>query len=158
MQNFHFHFFICFFFSLLQNNSTSNDKSALCIHCWKWTRFFGGWRLSLPYVALGVALLMWPHNLWLSYVGGVQLIILALMRMFTIFRTSNMRGRGASLLPEFDDQNDKLVHFSSSNQYLIQTGLVSFMRQFYLIIFFLYNSLQLFSWISYVGTTYYQTG
>lgn len=82
------------------------DRSSLCIHCWKCTGFFGSWRLSFPYVALGVALLMWPHNLWLSYVGGAQLIILALLRMFTIFRI-NIRGREDSLLPEFDDPADK---------------------------------------------------
>lgn len=86
--------------------TSSKDRSSLCVHCWKWTGFFGSWRLSFPYVALGVALLMWPHNLWLSYIGGVQLIILALLRMFTIFRT-NIRGREDSLLPEFDDPADK---------------------------------------------------
>lgn len=90
----------------LQLICTSKDSSSLCIHCWKWTGFFGSWRLSFPYVALGVALMMWPHNLWLSYIGGTQLIILALLRMFTVFRT-NMRGREDSLLPEFDDPTDK---------------------------------------------------
>lgn len=68
--------------------------------------FFGSWRISFPYVALAVGLIMWPHNLWLSYVGGVQLLILALLRMFTVFRT-NVRGREDSLLPEFDDTSDK---------------------------------------------------
>jgi Transmembrane protein family 72 len=89
------------FFSL-----DSKEKLPLCIHCWKWTGFFGSWRLSFPYVALGVALIMWPHNLWLSHVGGVLLIVLAMLRMFTIFRTSG-RGREDSLLPEFD--SDKYV-------------------------------------------------
>ena len=84
----------------------SKNRSSLCIRCWKSTGFFGSWRLSFPYVALGVALMMWPHNLWLSYIGGVQLIILALLRMFTIFRI-NIRGREDSLLPEFDDPGDK---------------------------------------------------
>lgn len=56
---------------------------------------------------------MWPHNLWLSYVGGVLLIILALLRMFTIFRT-NLRGREDSLLPEFDDQTDKWVFLNEA--------------------------------------------
>lgn len=49
---------------------------------------------------------MWPHNLWLSYVAGIQLLILALLRMFTVFRT-NVRGREDNLLPEFDEQTDK---------------------------------------------------
>lgn len=78
----------------------------MCMRVWKLTGFFGSWRLSFPYVALGVALLMWPHNLWLSYVGGMQLIILALLRMFTVFRARS-REREDSLLPEFDDQLDK---------------------------------------------------
>ncbi|CRL02235.1 CLUMA_CG015374, isoform A [Clunio marinus] len=80
--------------------------SPIWIRCWRCTGFFGSWRLSFPYVALGVALLMWPHNLWLSYVGGALLIILALLRMFTIFRIK-IRGREDSLLPEFDEQHDK---------------------------------------------------
>jgi hypothetical protein len=98
-----FKFDLNLFFCLCHHRK---DRSSLCIHCWKCTGFFGSWRLSFPYVALGVALLMWPHNLWLSYVGGVQLIILALLRMFTIFRI-NIRGREDSLLPEFDDPADK---------------------------------------------------
>lgn len=102
-----FKFDVKLVFPFLRENS--KDTTSLCVHCWKWTRFFGSWRLSFPYVALGVALIMWPHNLWLSYVGGVQLIILALLRMFTIFRT-DMRGREDSLLPEFDDQSDKWVY------------------------------------------------
>ena len=85
---------------------SSKERNSLCVQCWKWTGFFGSWRLSFPYVALGVALIMWPHNLWLSYVGGVQLILLALLRMFTVFRT-NVRGREDSLLPpeSFDDDH-----------------------------------------------------
>lgn len=86
----------------------SKDRSSICMNCWKLTGFFGSWHLSFPYVALGIALLMWPHNLWLSYIGGMQLIVLALLRMFTIFRIAYRR-RGESLLPEFDDQNDKWV-------------------------------------------------
>ncbi|XP_070498620.1 uncharacterized protein [Chironomus tepperi] len=90
----------------LQLICTSKDRNSLCLHCWKWTGVFGSWRLSFPYVALGVALIMWPHNLWLSYVGGIQLIMLAILRMFTVFRT-NIRGREDSLLPEFDESTDK---------------------------------------------------
>lgn len=82
------------------------SKNSNCIKYWSWTGFFGSWRLSFPYVALGVSLIMWPRNLWLSYVAGVQLLILALLRMFTVFRT-NVRGREDSLLPEFDEQTDK---------------------------------------------------
>lgn len=101
--------FIFFSFIFATSNildANSKDRKSLCLQCWKWTGVFGSWRLSFPYVALGVALIMWPHNLWLSYVGGVQLIILAILRMFTVFRT-NIRGREDSLLPEFDESTDK---------------------------------------------------
>lgn len=57
-------------------------------------------------MALGVGLIMWPHNLWLSYVAGSQLIMLAVLRIFTIFRMSpNAKDEG--LLPEFDDNAEK---------------------------------------------------
>lgn len=81
-------------------------RNSNCLKCWSWSGFFGSWRICFPYVALGVALIMWPRNLWLSYVGGALLLILALLRMFTVFRT-NVRGREDSLLPDFDDHSDK---------------------------------------------------
>lgn len=83
------------------------------MQCWKLTGFFGSWRLSFPYVAIGVALIMWPHNLWLSFVCGFQLIVLAMLRMFTIFRIDG-RGREDSLLPEFDESSDKWVDIQST--------------------------------------------
>lgn len=49
---------------------------------------------------------MWPHNLWLSYVAGVQLIILAILRLFTIFRYSGA-GKDEGLLPQYDDSFEK---------------------------------------------------
>jgi Transmembrane protein family 72 len=93
-------------FTLTRLVRRSKERKSLCVQCWKWTGFLGSWRLSFPYVAIGVALIMWPHNLWLSYIGGVQLIILAMLRMLTVFR-ANVRGREDSLLPEFDDNTDK---------------------------------------------------
>lgn len=49
---------------------------------------------------------MWPHNLWLSYVAGIQLIVLAVLRLFTIFRYSGA-GKDEGLLPQYDDSFDK---------------------------------------------------
>lgn len=77
-----------------------------CIRCWSVTRLFGGWRLAPLYLAIGVALILWPHNLWLSYVAGTQIILLAIFRLLTILRFSGHR-KGQELLPQFDDGYDK---------------------------------------------------
>lgn len=69
------------------------------------TAVVGGWRLAPFYLAIGVALLIWPFRLWLSYVAGCQLIILAILRLFTVCRYG--RGKGEGLLPQFDDGYDK---------------------------------------------------
>uniref|UniRef100_A0A336MKV8 CSON003011 protein n=1 Tax=Culicoides sonorensis TaxID=179676 RepID=A0A336MKV8_CULSO len=88
---------------------TNNDYTSLCYQCWSCTGFFGGWRLAPPYIALGIALLMWPHRLWLSYVAGVQLIILALLRLCTIFKFKmrSTKEGDEDLLPQFDDSYEK---------------------------------------------------
>lgn len=51
------------------------------------------------------------HNIFryrLSYVAGTQLIILAILRLFTIFRYSGV-GKDEGLLPQYDDSFDKYV-------------------------------------------------
>ncbi|XP_053687103.1 uncharacterized protein LOC128736641 [Sabethes cyaneus] len=90
---------------------TSHDYSAGCHKCWNVCRFCGGWRLSFPYVALGIALIIWPHRLWLSHVAGGLLIVLALLRLLTLcqFRPN---GRDEELLNHFDDHVDKYDHLS----------------------------------------------
>lgn len=95
----------------------SNDfLTPNCAQCWSVCRFVGGWRLSPPYVAFGVALIMWPHSLWLSHVAGAQLILLAVLRVFTIFRYGGSRGcdgrsdgggKEEGLLPTGDDSFEK---------------------------------------------------
>lgn len=87
----------------------SNDYTTNCARCWSICRIFGGWRLSPPYVALGIALIMWPHRLWLSHVAGVQMIMLAVLRLFTIFRYGGGGGGGKEegLLPQHDDSFEK---------------------------------------------------
>ncbi|XP_058826643.1 uncharacterized protein LOC131686728 [Topomyia yanbarensis] len=90
---------------------TSHDYSEDCHKCWNVCRFCGGWRLSFPYVAIGVALIMWPHRLWLSPVAGGQLIALALLRLLTLcqFRSG---GKDEELLTHFDEHVDKYDHLS----------------------------------------------
>lgn len=87
-------------------SSSSSSSSSSCRKCWSICRFCGGWRLSVPYVALGIALIMWPHRLWLSHVAGGQLIGLALLRLLTLcqFRPS---GKDEQLLNHFDEHVDK---------------------------------------------------
>ncbi|KAG4071791.1 hypothetical protein HA402_011945 [Bradysia odoriphaga] len=92
---------------------TNNDYTGNCAKCWNICKIVGGWRLSPPYIALGVALIMWPHNLWLSYVAGIQLIILAILRLFTIFRYSGV-GKDEGLLPQYDDSFDKSDNLSEA--------------------------------------------
>ncbi|XP_055530306.1 uncharacterized protein LOC129721582 isoform X2 [Wyeomyia smithii] len=89
----------------------SHDYSAGCHKCWNFCRFCGGWRLSFPYVALGIALIIWPHRLWLSHVAGGLLIVLALLRLLTLcqFRPG---GRDEELLNHFDDHVEKYDNLS----------------------------------------------
>lgn len=85
--------------------SSSNDSPSRCTNCWTVIQIFGGWRLSPLYIALGVALIIWPSSLWLCRVAGVQLLILAILRLFTIFRYSNKGARGEGLLAKRDDKD-----------------------------------------------------
>lgn len=75
-----------------------SDASAYCSCCRRLNNFLSGWRLSPFYIALGVALLMWPNSLWLSSVVGIQLLILAILRLFTIFRYQSNTIKCESLL------------------------------------------------------------
>lgn len=86
--------------------SSYSDSLSNCVQCWSTCKIIGGWRLSPFYIAFGIALIFWPHNLWLSYVAGIQLIILAILRLCTLFRFSgNIKSEG--LLPQRDDNFDK---------------------------------------------------
>jgi hypothetical protein len=57
-------------------------------------------------VAFGIALIIWPHRLWLSYVAGAQVIMLAILRLFTIFQYQQS-GKDDELLNQFDENLDK---------------------------------------------------
>lgn len=85
----------------------SHDSTSPCGLCWGLTAMAGGWRLAPFYIAVGVALLIWPFHLWLSYVAGCQLIILAILRLLTICRYKVAGKRHDGLLPQFDDGLDK---------------------------------------------------
>lgn len=88
--------------------SSDSDFSPGCQRCWNICRLCGGWRLSFPYVALGIALIMWPHRLWLSHVAGGQLIALALLRLLTLCQFRRQSGKDEELLNHFDEHVDNL--------------------------------------------------
>jgi len=64
----------------------------------------GGWRPAPLYVIMGVALVIFPHNLWLSYVAGMLLLLLALLRLCTLlrFRGGPSHFKDEGLLPQCD--------------------------------------------------------
>ncbi|XP_026480467.1 uncharacterized protein LOC113386925 [Ctenocephalides felis] len=76
------------------------DEYNGLISCWdKSSNLLGSWRLAPPYVAIGVALIVWPQGLWLSPVAGGMLIVLAVCHLFEICRATT-RGRRDTLLPQ----------------------------------------------------------
>lgn len=75
-----------------------NETNVCCSFCWCLNNTLSGWRLSPFYIALGVALLMWPNSLWLSSVVGVQLLLLAILRLFTVIRYQNSTNKCETLL------------------------------------------------------------
>lgn len=91
-------FFLFFHSFLFPDFLVSSETPAMGTHCWRVSNLFSGWRLSPLYIALAVALLMWPNSLWLCSVVGVQLIILAILRLFTVFRFNVISARGDVLL------------------------------------------------------------
>ncbi|XP_058067142.1 uncharacterized protein LOC131216622 [Anopheles bellator] len=90
---------------------TNNDYSSRCYRCWSICRFCGGWHLTFPYVALGVALILWPHRLWLSHVAGGLLIGLALLRLLTVCKF-RPHGKDDELLNHFDEHVDRYDNLS----------------------------------------------
>lgn len=85
--------------------SSYSDVAEKYSVCWRIGNFLSGWRLSPFYVALGVALLMWPNALWLSSVAGIQLLILAILRLLTIFRFNTNSSRCEGLLQKQSNQH-----------------------------------------------------
>ncbi|KAH8408044.1 hypothetical protein KR222_002206 [Zaprionus bogoriensis] len=81
-----------------------NYHSSGCLDCWRFTHWLGSWRPVPIYVLMGAALILYPHNLWLSYVAGMLLLLLALLRLGTLLRlgggTTPYKDEG--LLPQCD--------------------------------------------------------
>ncbi|XP_049541460.1 uncharacterized protein LOC125954860 [Anopheles darlingi] len=90
---------------------TNNDYSSSCYQCWSVCRYCGGWHLTFPYVALGVALILWPHRLWLSHVAGGLLIGLGMLRLLTVCK-SRPHSKDDELLNHFDEQVDRYDNLS----------------------------------------------
>ncbi|XP_060656378.1 uncharacterized protein LOC132791465 [Drosophila nasuta] len=92
-------------FLQLQCGDNNYHSSSCCLDCWRCSMLLGSWRPAPIYVAVGVALIIFPHNLWLSYVAGMLLLLLALLRLCTLLR---FNGGGANhfkdegLLPQCD--------------------------------------------------------
>ncbi|XP_030387859.1 uncharacterized protein LOC115634343 [Scaptodrosophila lebanonensis] len=75
---------------------------SCCLRCWRSTSLLGGWRPAPFYIAVGVALVVWPHNLWLSYVAGMLLLLLAMLRLCGLLRFSRGVAKVEGLLTQCD--------------------------------------------------------
>ncbi|XP_041768022.1 uncharacterized protein LOC121591497 isoform X2 [Anopheles merus] len=95
----------------LMRSINSNDYSSGCYRCWSVCRYCGGWHLTFPYVALGIALIVWPHRLWLSHVAGGLLIGLAMLRLLTVCKF-RPHGKDDELLNHCDEHADKYDNLS----------------------------------------------
>ncbi|KAH8373377.1 hypothetical protein KR009_004581 [Drosophila setifemur] len=71
-----------------------------CLACWRISAICGGWRPTPVYAVIGICLILYPHNLWLSYVAGMFLIFLGILRLCTLLRFSPSKDEG--LLPQCD--------------------------------------------------------
>ncbi|XP_043649884.1 uncharacterized protein LOC122617904 [Drosophila teissieri] len=75
-------------------------RTCSCSACWRLSAICGGWRPTPVYAVIGICLILYPHNLWLSYVAGMFLILLGLLRLCTLLRFSPSKEEG--LLPQCD--------------------------------------------------------
>ncbi|EDW69843.2 uncharacterized protein [Drosophila virilis] len=91
-------------FLQLQCGDDNYHNSSSCLDCWRLSTLLGGWRPTPIYVAMGVTLIIFPHNLWLSYVAGMFLLLLALLRLCTLLRFGGGAGhfKDEGLLPQCD--------------------------------------------------------
>ncbi|CAH1173682.1 unnamed protein product [Phaedon cochleariae] len=53
---------------------------------WSAVTWFCGWKKTIAYSPLGAIPLLWPHDLWLSYVAGGLLITLAALHLVLSFK------------------------------------------------------------------------
>ncbi|XP_017840431.1 uncharacterized protein LOC108598325 [Drosophila busckii] len=84
-------------FLRLQCGDDNYQNTDFCLACWRFSSLLGGWRPAPIYIVLGVTLALYPHNLWLSYVAGMLLCLLALLRLSTLLK---LLGGGAHFKDE----------------------------------------------------------
>lgn len=134
----HMYLFMFVFSFLLLWICRDNYHNTGCLNCWRFSDLLGNWRPAPLYVTMGVALMLYPHNLWLSYVAGMLLLLLALLRLGTLLplgghTTSPHKEEG--LLPQCDFEkwhipravNLRTAHtYQHSNTFLIACRVSSF--------------------------------
>ncbi|KRF98512.1 uncharacterized protein Dwil_GK20186 [Drosophila willistoni] len=81
------------------------SNQSRCLACWIFASWLaGGWRPTPVYVAMAISLILYPHNLWLSQVAGIFLLLLGLFRLTTLLRFIPLAKLSCdeSLLPHYD--------------------------------------------------------
>ncbi|XP_001352939.3 uncharacterized protein [Drosophila pseudoobscura] len=110
------------------NYQRGSRGSYSCLGCWRVSSAFcGGWHPTPIYAIIGICLILYPHNLWLSYVAGMFLLLLGLLRLCTLMRFIPAKDEG--LLPQcdfekvssfVDNMEDDFVEISASQTVLDQ--------------------------------------
>ncbi|XP_068149281.1 uncharacterized protein [Drosophila tropicalis] len=81
------------------------SNQGRCLACWIFASWLaGGWRPTPIYVVMAISLILYPHNLWLSQVAGIFLLLLGLLRLATLLRFISLAKLTCdeSLLPHYD--------------------------------------------------------
>ncbi|XP_044726913.1 uncharacterized protein LOC123290701 [Chrysoperla carnea] len=55
------------------------DENGLGIRCWYKVLWVSSWKKTIIYVPLALLPLIYPYKLWLSYLVGIQLLILGIL-------------------------------------------------------------------------------
>ncbi|XP_016983490.2 uncharacterized protein LOC108047706 [Drosophila rhopaloa] len=92
---------VTIFLQLQCSEDNYQRRSCSCLACWRLSAICGGWRPTPVYAVIGICLILYPHNLWLSYVAGMFLILLGVLRLCTLLRFSPSKG-DEGLLPQCD--------------------------------------------------------
>lgn len=59
---------------------------------------FSGWKKFILYSVIGTVPIILPHKLWLSYVAGVQILVLALLHLVLSFKCGNSKRKSKNRL------------------------------------------------------------
>ncbi|XP_052844321.1 uncharacterized protein LOC128257371 isoform X1 [Drosophila gunungcola] len=92
---------VTIFLQLQCSEDNYQRRSCSCLNCWRLSAICGGWRPTPVYAVIGICLILYPHNLWLSYVAGMFLILLGVLRLCTLLRFSPSKAE-EGLLPQCD--------------------------------------------------------